>query len=119
MWQIAVGTAIASFILGVVVGYWRSHEWVARFRYEAEHWNKIVNDWRDAYQLQHQHARALRQEVVELNRRITALTIKECEVLEWVSKSVKKAREANVKLPESSTQLSFGLDSTTSKLKET
>ncbi len=117
-WILTASLCAISFLVGMGVGFWRNREWVSRFRYEAEHWNSVVDDWRKAYVLSNDNTKVLRQEVVALHKRITALVIKECEVLDWVNRSVEKVRQANEKSPTSSTPTSPTSDSTISQHKE-
>lgn len=113
-WWVVAGIASAAFVLGTGFGMQRSREWMLRFRYEAEHWYSVIKNWKDAYVKEHETTRALRGELVELHKRIAALTVKECEVLEWVSRSARRASEESGKSVGSSTLPSSTTASTTS-----
>lgn len=80
------GIGLGAFILGMLVGgaiIWRQ---VQRFHFEADHWNTVVKSKQRLYDDEHQLVKSLRNELVEMHRKVTALTLENVKVLEWVGK---------------------------------
>lgn len=100
---IVVGTGIAAFFVGAIAGLLWSVNWVRRFELEAKRWGHVNKDWIDAYTQSNMLVRSLRQELIEMHHKITKLTLEHMEVLTWVNRNVRRAKEENAKLYESST----------------